>query len=200
MHPSSASPKNQILFGWPLHSPPAAGVLAALTQHCAEPTTSEAALLFHSHKMPPSENSEQQVGVPRGATHATSGETGSGLGMPDEAAAARGGDASELAALAASEWLPDELVRTCKERLWKSRSIRRLGGVCTLLEAASYSAMWDCTRPMLKPMLFPTYFSSRRASWRCCNLYSGVRAGQRMGLEHLLFMPRAHESADLCTM
>ena len=108
MEPPSASPKNQILFGWPLKNPPAAECLAALTRPCAEPTTDEVMRLLRETKEGQCKECDP--------LEAGGGVLGGG-GVPSDGDLAllkgdsRSGDPNEIAALAASEWLPVELSR-----------------------------------------------------------------------------------------
>ena len=120
MEPPSASPKNQILFGWPLKNPPAAECLAALTRPCAEPTTDEVMRLLRETKEGQCKECdplEAGGGVLGGGGVPLGGAVPSGGGVPSDGDLAllkgdsRSGDPNEIAALAASEWLPVELSR-----------------------------------------------------------------------------------------
>ena len=120
MEPPSASPKNQILFGWPLKNPPAAECLAALTRPCAEPTTDEVMRLLRETKEGQCKECdplEAGGGVLGGGGVPLGGVVPSGGGVPSDGDLAllkgdsRSGDPNEIAALAASEWLPVELSR-----------------------------------------------------------------------------------------
>ena len=120
MVPEAASPKNHILCGWPSARPPPRDVAALLATEAVDGTLTDAAALLAPTGAPGADGAAGAAGAAGGARAVAEG-AGAGAGAGAAAAAGAVEDAAAAeervgAALAASEWEPEELAEVREPR------------------------------------------------------------------------------------